>query len=76
MGKPETHCEINFPKVMTFTTSTAPDQVREDLRFVFEARGVNRADTAEVGDVCKQLERCVQEFKDSLLTHAETKVAK
>jgi hypothetical protein len=69
MAKPETHCEFTFPKVMTFTTSIAPDQVRDDLRFSFEARGVNRADTAEVGDVCKQLDRCVQEFKDSLLVH-------
>ena len=75
-GKPSTHCEIAFPKVLNFTTSTAPDNLRDDLRFVFEAHGVNRADAAEVGDICHQLDRCVQELKESVLSRERESAAK
>ncbi len=75
-AKPSTHCEIAFPKVLTFTTSTAPDNLREDLRFVFEAHGVNRRDAAEVGDICHQLDRCVQEFKETVLSRDRVSAAK
>ena len=73
MAKPETHCEISFPKALNFSTSIAPDNTRDAVRFVFEAKGVNRADVPEVGDVCKQLDRCVQEFKANLLSHEKTR---
>lgn len=75
MAKPETHCEISFPTVLNFSASIAPDNTRDAVRFVFEAKGVNRADVAEVGDVCKQLERCVQEFKANLLSHGKEAAA-
>jgi hypothetical protein len=75
-AKPSTRCEIAFPKVLSFTTSTAPDNLREDLRFVFEAHGVNRADAAEVGDICHQLDRCVQEFKETVLSRDRVSAAK
>ncbi|MGA8036424.1 MAG: hypothetical protein WA823_00210 [Candidatus Acidiferrales bacterium] len=76
MAKPETHCEISFPKALNFSTSIAPDNTRDSVRFVFEAKGVNRADVPEVGDVCKQLDRCVQEFKDHLLAPSSPAVEK
>jgi len=75
-AKPSTHCEIAFPKVLSFTTSTAPDNLRDDLRFVFEARGVNRADASEIGDICHQLDRCVQEFKETVLSRDRESAAK
>jgi hypothetical protein len=75
-AKPSTHCEIAFPKVLSFTTSTAPDNLRDDVRFVFEAHGVNRGDAAEVGDICHQLDRCVQEFKETVLSRDRDSAAK
>jgi hypothetical protein len=75
-AKPSTHCEIAYPKVLSFTTSTAPDNLRDDLRFVFEARGVNRADATEIGDICHQLDRCVQEFKETVLSRDRESAAK
>jgi len=75
-AKPSTQCEIAFPKVLSFTTSTAPDNLREDVRFVFEAHAVNRADAAEVGDICHQLDRCVQEFKETVLSRERDSAAK
>jgi hypothetical protein len=75
-AKPHTHCEIAFPKVLNFSTSTAPDNLTEDLRFVFEAHGVNRADSTEIGDICHQLDRCVQEFKETVLSRDRVSAAK
>jgi hypothetical protein len=69
--KPETHCEIGFPRVLNFSTSIAPDSTKDAVRFLFEVRNLDFTDSSEIGDVYKKLDRCVQEFRDALVSYAK-----
>jgi hypothetical protein len=71
MTKTETNCEISFPRVMSFSTSIAPDATKDAVKFLFEVRNLDFTDSSELGDVYKRLERSVQEFKDSLAAYAK-----
>ena len=75
MAKPETNCEISFPRVMSFSTSIAPDSTRDAVKFLFEVRNLDFTDSSELSDVYKRLERSMQEFKDSLVAYAKNAAA-
>jgi len=69
--KPETNCEVSFPRVLSFSTSIAPDSTKDAARFLFEVRNLDFTDSSELGDIYKRLDRGVQEFKDALVAYAK-----
>ena len=71
MTKPETNCEISFPRVLSFSTSTAPDSTKDAVKFLFEVRNLDFTDSSELGDVYKRLDRGIQEFKEALVAYAK-----
>ena len=71
MTKPETNCEISFPRVLSFSTSIAPDSTKDAVKFLFEVRNLDFTDPSELGDVYKRLDRGIQEFKEALVAYAK-----
>ena len=71
MTKPETNCEISFPRVLSFSTSIAPDSTKDAVKFLFEVRNLDFTDPSELGDVYKRLDRGIQEFKESLVAYSK-----
>jgi hypothetical protein len=69
--KPETNCEISFPRVLSFSTSIAPDSTKDAVKFLFEVRNLDFTDPSELGDVYKRLDRGIQEFKEALVAYAK-----